>query len=49
MGYKEVYSTWQADPEAFWMDAAGAIDWVKAPSKALSDENAPLYGSPMVW
>ncbi len=43
MGYKEVYSAWQADPEAFWMDAAKAIDWVKAPSKALNDENAPLY------
>ena len=43
MGYKEVYSAWQADPEAFWMNAAKAIDWVKEPSKALSDENAPLY------
>ncbi|WGI20610.1 propionyl-CoA synthetase [Amylibacter sp. IMCC11727] len=43
MGYKEVYSAWLADPEAFWMDAAKAIDWVKAPSKALNDENAPLY------
>ncbi|MCO4824522.1 MAG: propionyl-CoA synthetase, partial [Amylibacter sp.] len=34
---------WQNDPDAFWMEAAQAIDWVKAPSKALSDENAPLY------
>lgn len=43
MGYKEVYAKWQADPEAFWMEAAEAIDWVKAPSKALSDERAPIY------
>jgi propionyl-CoA synthetase len=43
MGYKEVYAAWQNDPDAFWMEAAQAIDWVKAPSKALSDENAPLY------
>ena len=43
MGYKDVYAAWQANPEAFWMEAAGAIDWDKAPSKALFDENAPLY------
>ena len=43
MGYREVYDSWKADPEAFWMQAAGAIDWVKPPSRALFDENAPLY------
>ena len=43
MAYKDVYEAWQANPEAFWMEAAGAIDWDKAPSKALFDENAPLY------
>ncbi|WP_289040602.1 propionyl-CoA synthetase [uncultured Aliiroseovarius sp.] len=43
MAYKDVYAAWQADPEAFWMDAAQAIDWDKPPSKALFDENAPLY------
>ncbi|MDE9450969.1 propionyl-CoA synthetase [Aliiroseovarius sp. Z3] len=43
MAYKDVYAAWQADPEAFWMDAAQAISWDKAPSKALFDENAPLY------
>ena len=41
--YAEVYANWQADPEAFWMEAAGGIDWIEQPSKALSDENAPLY------
>ncbi|WP_134679004.1 propionyl-CoA synthetase [Paracoccus ravus] len=43
MAYREVYDAWKADPEAFWMQAAGAIDWVRAPSKALFDENAPIY------
>ena len=43
MGYKEVYSAWQADPESFWMDQAQAIDWVKPPSKALFSDKAPLY------
>ncbi len=43
MGYKEVYATWQADPEAFWMEAAEAIDWDKKPSKALFEKGNNLY------
>ena len=43
MGYREVYAGWQANPEAFWMDAASKIDWVNPPSKALNDSRAPLY------
>ena len=43
MVYKEVYERWQSDPEAFWMEAAEAIDWDQKPSKALFDDNAPLY------
>ena len=43
MGYKEVYASWQNDPEGFWMEQAKAIDWHKAPSSALDDRNAPLY------
>ncbi|MEC3863009.1 propionate-CoA ligase PrpE [Mesobacterium sp. TK19101] len=43
MGYKDVYASWQADPETFWMDAAKAIDWDKAPSKALFDKGNHLY------
>jgi len=38
MGYKEVYSAWQADPDGFWMQAAEAIDWVEKPSKAFFDQ-----------
>jgi len=43
MGYKELYDGWKQDPDAFWMKAAEAIDWVEKPSKALFDDNAPLY------
>ncbi|MCO8146589.1 propionate-CoA ligase PrpE [Rhodovulum tesquicola] len=43
MGYAALYEGWKSDPEGFWMQAAEAIDWVKKPSKALFDENAPNY------
>jgi propionyl-CoA synthetase len=43
MAYAEVYAGWKADPEAFWMQAAEAIDWVRTPSRALFAEKAPLY------
>jgi propionyl-CoA synthetase len=43
MPYADVYATWKADPERFWMEAAEAIDWVRKPSKALWDEGAPIY------
>ncbi|WP_439142169.1 propionate-CoA ligase PrpE [Planktotalea sp.] len=43
MAYKDVYASWQNDPEAFWLDAAKAIDWDQAPSKALTDKGDGLY------
>ncbi|MBB97000.1 MAG: propionyl-CoA synthetase, partial [Rhodobacteraceae bacterium] len=43
MSYADVYQSWKSDPEAFWMEAAKAIDWVEPPSKALNDSQAPLY------
>jgi propionyl-CoA synthetase len=43
MSYKEVYENWKSDPEAFWMEAAKAVSWSKEPTKALFDENAPIY------
>ena len=43
MSFKDIYAGWQADPEVFWMKAAEAIDWVQPPSKALWDDNAPIY------
>ncbi len=35
MGYREVYDAAMADPEAFWMEAARAIDWDTPPSNAV--------------
>ncbi|WP_166417589.1 propionate-CoA ligase PrpE [Cochlodiniinecator piscidefendens] len=43
MDYKSVYDGWKNDPETFWMNAAKDIDWDTPPSKALFDENAPIY------
>ncbi|MEL7343901.1 MAG: propionyl-CoA synthetase [Pseudomonadota bacterium] len=43
MGYQDIYEAAKADPDAFWMQAAQAIDWDVQPSKALFDDNAPLY------
>jgi len=43
MAYSDVYGSWKSDPEAFWMKAAEAIDWVQKPSRALNADRAPLY------
>lgn len=43
MAYRDVYAGWKSDPEAFWMQAAGQIDWHVKPSRALNDARAPLY------
>jgi propionyl-CoA synthetase len=41
--YAETYSAWKADPEAFWAEAAQAVDWERAPQKVLDGSNAPVY------
>ena len=43
MGYRDVYASWQQNPDAFWMEQAKSISWDREPSKALFDEEAPLY------
>ncbi|WP_192966249.1 propionate-CoA ligase PrpE [Phycobacter azelaicus] len=43
MSYQDVYASWKSDPEGFWMEAAKAIDWDKAPTRALSDLGDGLY------
>ncbi|WP_299201790.1 AMP-binding protein [uncultured Tateyamaria sp.] len=43
MGYRAEYDSWRADPEGWWMQAAQSIDWVKAPTKALSQRGEHLY------
>ena len=41
--YHDLYQAAQQDPEAFWMQAAEAIDWSTPPSRALDDTNPPFY------
>ncbi|PIE11832.1 MAG: propionyl-CoA synthetase [Rhodobacterales bacterium] len=43
MGYRATYDRWKADPEAYWMEQAEAIDWDRKPSKALFDDKAPIF------
>jgi propionyl-CoA synthetase len=43
MGYRETYASWQQDPEGFWMEAAKAVDWEEAPTRALFDRGDHLY------
>ena len=38
MAYRDIYGGWKADPEGFWMQAAEAIDWDRAPSRAYFDQ-----------
>ena len=41
--YPEVYARWNSDPEAFWGEAAQALDWYEKPKK-IFDANAGVYG-----
>ncbi|MGU3362092.1 propionyl-CoA synthetase [Methylobacterium sp. M6A4_1b] len=41
--YAEVHAASLRDPEAFWLDAARAIDWASAPTRAF-DGAAGAYG-----
>ncbi len=43
MGYREVYERSLADPEGFWGEAAGGIDWDRAPQTVLDDSTPPFY------
>jgi len=43
MSYQDVYNGWKDNPEAFWMQAADAIDWNTPPSKALFDKGDHMY------
>ncbi|GAA1122646.1 propionyl-CoA synthetase [Citricoccus alkalitolerans] len=41
--YESVYRRSIEDPEGFWLEAAAAIDWTEAPTRALDDAEAPIY------
>ncbi|HKB00009.1 MAG TPA: AMP-binding protein, partial [Methyloceanibacter sp.] len=41
--YREIYAKWKADPQAFWAEAASAVDWFK-PYDNVFDQGAGQYG-----
>ena len=41
--YRQVYADWRRDPQAFWRDAAGAIDWTRPPERIFDPHTGP-YG-----
>jgi propionyl-CoA synthetase len=41
--YHEVYASWQAAPEAFWAEAAEAVDWYRRCDRVLDDSRPPFY------
>ena len=43
MGYRAEYDGWKANPEAYWLKQAEAIDWVEAPTQALFDRGDSFY------
>ena len=32
-----------SDPDGFWGEAAGLVDWIKAPPRVLDDDRVPFY------
>ncbi len=43
MSFRSLYDMSMHDPEAFWLDAAKSLDWIRAPTKALDSSRAPFY------
>ncbi|MCU0758288.1 MAG: propionyl-CoA synthetase [Steroidobacteraceae bacterium] len=41
--YREAYEDWRADPQGFWMRAAGTIDWVRPPTVAGDASRPPSH------
>ncbi|MCV7191612.1 propionyl-CoA synthetase [Mycolicibacterium brumae] len=41
--YSDVYDASLAVPEAFWAEAALAVDWTRPPTRVLDDDRPPFY------
>ncbi|HEX6054953.1 MAG TPA: acetyl-coenzyme A synthetase N-terminal domain-containing protein, partial [Intrasporangium sp.] len=41
--YRTTYEASLGDPDAFWAEAAGLIDWVTPPTRILDADNPPFY------
>ncbi len=43
MSFRAVYEESMRNPEDFWLGAAEALDWIRAPTAALDRSRAPFY------
>ena len=43
MSYAEAYERWRSDPDGFWMEAARAIDWDRAPTRARAGPDGAWF------
>ena len=41
--YARSYRRWREDPEDFWREQAGALEWERAPEQILDASRAPLF------
>jgi len=41
--YQDIYARWMKDPQGFWSEQAGALDWITPPKTAF-DAKAGVYG-----
>ena len=41
--YRDAYDRSLADPEGFWGEAAGGVDWITPPTTVLDRSDAPFY------
>ncbi|MCH8960663.1 MAG: AMP-binding protein, partial [Bacteroidetes bacterium] len=41
--YQSVYQSWQADPQAFWAQAAADVQWYKPWTQVLDEARPPFY------
>jgi propionyl-CoA synthetase len=41
--YQATYDRSVDDPEGFWLEQAGLVDWIRKPQRALDSTNAPFH------
>ena len=41
--YRRTYDRSIADPEGFWGEQAGLVDWFRKPERVLDDSTPPFY------
>lgn len=42
-GYEDTFARALGDPNGFWGEQAGRIDWMRPPERVLDDRNPPFY------